>query len=104
VDFAQFQGAVDDWIARNGGYWTPAENLARLAEEVGEIARHVNAQAGRKPLAADAEPVEGEIGDALFVLAALARQLGTDLPQAASAVMRKQRGREAAGNPPPGAK
>jgi NTP pyrophosphatase (non-canonical NTP hydrolase) len=105
MEIAQFQAAVEAWIAEHGGYWTPPENLGRLIEEVGEIARHVNAQAGRKALAPDAEPVSGEIGDALFVLAALAAQLGTSLPEAAQAVLRKQGGRgEVAGKLPREAK
>ncbi|MDA8346689.1 MAG: nucleotide pyrophosphohydrolase [Thermaerobacter sp.] len=93
MEMGQFQAAVEVWIGQNGGYWTPAENLGRLMEEIGEIARHVNAQAGRKALPPDAEPVAGEIGDALFVLAALAAQLGTSLPAAADAVLRKQAAR-----------
>ncbi len=95
VEIREFQAAVEQWIRDNGGYWAPSENLARLAEEVGEIARHVNAQAGRKRLRADAEPVSGEIGDALFTLAALAAQLGTSLPEAAQAVLQKQAHRSA---------
>jgi NTP pyrophosphatase (non-canonical NTP hydrolase) len=95
MEIDAFQTAVERWIGDNGGYWQPSENLARLAEEVGEIARHVNAQAGRKRLAADAEPIAGEIGDALFTLAALAAQLGTSLPDAAQVVLRKQAGRSA---------
>lgn len=99
MDIGQFQAQVESWILENGGYWAPAENVARLVEEVGEIARHVNAQAGRKTLAKDAEPAAGEIGDALFVLAALAAQLGTSLPEAAALVLRKQALRAAAGKP-----
>jgi NTP pyrophosphatase (non-canonical NTP hydrolase) len=78
------------WAEHNGGLWTVQENLVRLTEEVGEIARHVNAQGGRKSLAAGAEPAAGEIGDALFVLALLAYQLGTSLDAAVQDVLRKQ--------------
>lgn len=93
MEIGQFQAAAEAWVDGNGGYWTPAENVTRLVEEVGEIARHVNAQAGRKRLAPDAEPAAAEIGDALFVLALLAYQLGTDLGSAAQAVLRKQTAR-----------
>jgi len=78
------------WAEDHGGLWSAQENLGRLAEEVGEVARHVNARSGRKRLAPDAEPIEGEIGDALFVLALLAHQLGTSLEAAADAALRKQ--------------
>ncbi len=79
-----------DWAEGHGGLWSVQENLVRLTEEVGEIARHVNAQAGRKRLPSDAEPAAGELGDALFVLALLAHQLGTSLDDAAREVLRKQ--------------
>jgi len=54
-------------------------------------------RSGLKPLAPHAEPLSGEIGDALFVLAALAAQCGTSLEEAAAAVLVKQSGRGAPG-------
>ncbi len=81
------------WAEEHGGLWTVQENLVRLAEEVGEVARHVNAQGGRKGLPPGGEPAAAEIGDALFVLALLAHQLGTSLDAAAAEVLRKQQQR-----------
>ena len=36
---AQLQQSIDQWIADNGGYWDEMSLLARLTEEVGELAR-----------------------------------------------------------------
>lgn len=93
MQIARFQQWVDEWIRANGGYWPPLANLARLVEETGELARHLNAGEGRKPLTKGTESAAGEIGDILFVLAALARQMDVDLGQAALQVVRKQRAR-----------
>lgn len=90
---AELQEFVDSWIAANGGYWPILSNLARLTEEVGELARHVNAHEGIKPLPDGTESAAGEIGDVLFTIAALARQLDVDLEQAVAALVLKQRAR-----------
>ena len=38
------QQSIDQWIADNGGYWDEMSLLARLTEEVGELAREYNHQ------------------------------------------------------------
>lgn len=93
MQIGEFQDFVDGWILEHGGYWPVASNLARLIEEVGELARHVNARAGLKAVPEGGENAQGEIGDLLFVLAAIARQMDVDLEQAAAAVIAKQRAR-----------
>ena len=42
------QTAIDAWIEANGGYWDEMSLLARLTEEVGELAREYNHQFGAK--------------------------------------------------------
>lgn len=101
MQIAQFQQWVDAWVQANGGYWPPLANFARLVEETGELGRHLNVQEGRKPLPPGAEGAGGETGDILFVLAALACQMGVDLEQAALHVMRKQRARGGGDAAPP---
>ncbi len=68
---AEWQTEVDRWIQTvGGGYWTPHTNLARLAEEVGELARLINHLYGPKPKKPE-EPeqtLSEEIADILFVL------------------------------------
>lgn len=55
--------------------------MARLTEEVGELAREVNHYYGEKPKKSSekAYTVEEELGDILFVLACFANSLDIDL-------------------------
>lgn len=91
------QGAVDAWIAQfEEGYWPPLANLARLVEEVGELARELNHRVGSKPRKPE-EP-EADLGmemaDILFVLIALANERGIDLSDAFERVLEKYRVRD----------
>lgn len=93
---AQLQGAVDDWISQ-WGYWSPLANLARLTEEVGELAREINHAHGEKPKKGD-EPegrVAEELADVLFVVITLANSLDIDLTEAFGQVMQKYNIRDA---------
>jgi NTP pyrophosphatase (non-canonical NTP hydrolase) len=90
--FADAQRRVDTWISRfEEGYFDPLTNLARLAEEVGELAREVNHRFGQKTKKA-AEP-EGdlamEMADILFVLICMANREGIDLDAAFDGMMEK---------------
>jgi NTP pyrophosphatase (non-canonical NTP hydrolase) len=92
MPFRDAQIRVDAWISRfEEGYFDPLTNLARLAEEVGELAREVNHRFGRKTKKPD-EP-EGDIGmemaDILFVLICMANREGIDLDQAFARMMAK---------------
>lgn len=78
----EFQVAVDAWIRQvGGGYWSPHANLARIAEEVGELARLINHQYGPKPKkATEAEQTLGEeLADIIFAIICLANSEGIDL-------------------------
>ena len=91
------QKAVDDWIARNGGYWPPLSNLARLVEEVGELSRELNHRHGHKPKKNN-EPGQDlslELADVLFVLIALANEQGIDLDDALRRTLAKYAARDA---------
>jgi NTP pyrophosphatase (non-canonical NTP hydrolase) len=92
------QEAVDRWVSRfEEGYWPPLANLARLAEEVGELARELNHRYGSKPKKAD-EPEADlalELADILFVLIALANEQGIDLGDAFDRVLEKYEIRDA---------
>jgi NTP pyrophosphatase (non-canonical NTP hydrolase) len=83
---------VDAWISQfEEGYFDPLTNLARLAEEVGELAREVNHRFGQKTKKKD-EP-EGDLGmemaDILFVLICMANREGIDLEEAFTTMMEK---------------
>ncbi|MDA8200357.1 MAG: nucleotide pyrophosphohydrolase [Thermaerobacter sp.] len=89
---AEVQRAVDRWIGRFAeGYFPPLAMVARLAEEVGELAREVNHTYGPKPKKPDEPPgsVAEELGDLLFVVASMANALDIDLTQAFLRAMQK---------------
>lgn len=97
MELKQVQAEVDAWIGQfKDGYWPPLANLARLVEEVGELSRELNAQFG--PKAKKATEAEGsialELGDILFVVAAIANQLNISLDEAFQGVLAKYRQRD----------
>ena len=86
------QQAVDTWIDQwEEGYWPPLSNLARLTEEVGELARELNQIHGDKPSDGDPDPgrLADELGDILFVTITLANSLDIDLDDALKDVLHK---------------
>ena len=95
---AELQRRVQEWCdAEWGGkYWPPLGNLARLMEEVGEVARLINDRYGYKPKKTDepAQELALELGDVLFTLIALANATGVDLDAAFDAVLEKYRRRD----------
>ncbi len=97
MDLREAQARVDAWISRfEEGYWPPLVNLARLIEEVGELARELNHRYGAKKKKAD-EPEQDlalELADVLFVLIAMANEQGIDLDDALEQVLEKYRVRD----------
>ncbi|MEH7125281.1 nucleotide pyrophosphohydrolase [Bacillus sp. JJ1532] len=86
------QEEVDAYIGQfKEGYFSPLAMLARLTEELGELAREINHQYGEKPKkATEAEKaIEEEMGDMLFVLICLANSLNIDLETAHNQIMNK---------------
>ena len=98
LTLVEAQAAVDEWITSfEEGYWPPLTNLARLIEEVGELAREMNHRFGHKPKKAD-EPDQDlalELADVLFVLIVIANEQGVDLDEALGRVLEKYRARDA---------
>jgi NTP pyrophosphatase (non-canonical NTP hydrolase) len=78
-------------------YWAPLSSLARLTEEVGELAREINHRYGEKPKKAGEEQSDlaSELGDILYIVASLANSLEIDLDAAFDQVMTKYRKRDA---------
>jgi NTP pyrophosphatase (non-canonical NTP hydrolase) len=92
------QKEVHDWIDQfEEGYWEPLAMLARVTEEVGELAREINHRYGPKPKkpGEPAAALDEEIADVIFVLVALANSLDIDLDRAFAGVMDKYRSRDA---------
>ena len=91
------QTAIDAWIEANGGYWDEMSLLARLTEEVGELAREYNHQFGaknKKPTESDGS-IEDELADVLWLVLCMANQQGIDLTVAFEKVMAKLNVRDA---------
>lgn len=78
------QQEVDEYIQQfKVGYFSPLAQMARLTEEVGELAREVNHTYGEKSKKAS-EPVNSvaeEFGDVLFVTMIMANSLNIDLTE-----------------------
>jgi NTP pyrophosphatase (non-canonical NTP hydrolase) len=98
MTFRQAQTAVDSWVRQyKEGYFTPLSNLARLTEEVGELARELNHRFGDKPKRAD-EPAGDlalELADILFVVICIANSQQIDLDEAFQRVFAKLNARDA---------
>ncbi|MFC5448117.1 nucleotide pyrophosphohydrolase [Paenibacillus aestuarii] len=92
------QQEVDRYISQfKEGYFSPLAMLARMSEEVGELAREVNHAYGEKPkkkTEAD-NSIELELGDILFITICFANSLGIDLTEAHDKVMHKFNTRDA---------
>ena len=92
MSLQESQARVEAWIAQfEEGYFHPLTNMARLAEEVGELAREVNHRFGQKTK--KKEEAAGDLGmemaDILFVLICMANREGIDLQDAYDRMMKK---------------
>jgi NTP pyrophosphatase (non-canonical NTP hydrolase) len=98
MDLRDVQRQVDAYISQfKEGYFPPLVNLARLTEEVGELARELNHRYGpktKKPGEPD-QDVALELADIVFVCVVLANQMGLDLQDAIERTLTKYQVRDA---------
>ena len=98
MELGDIQRQVDAYISQfKEGYFPPLVNLARLTEEVGELARELNHRFGPKTKKPD-EPdgdVALELADIVFVCVVLANQMEIDLDEALARTLAKYRVRDA---------
>ena len=92
MSLTESQHRVDAWISQfKEGYFHPLTNIARLSEEVGELAREINHRYGEKTK--KTEEAEGdvamEMADILFVVICMANREGIDLQEAFDRMMAK---------------
>ena len=90
MSFREPQDAADRWVGQfEEGYFSPLANVARLAEEVGELAREVNHHFGPKTEKPDEQvgSIPMELADILFVVVTAAR-LGVADPESMAALLR----------------
>jgi NTP pyrophosphatase (non-canonical NTP hydrolase) len=98
MSLRESQDRVDHWVSQfEEGYFHPLTNIARLSEEVGELAREVNHRFGqktRKPEEAGGD-LGMEMADILFVLICMANREHIDLQDAFDRMMAKVEQRDA---------
>ncbi|MBL4644565.1 MAG: nucleotide pyrophosphohydrolase [Candidatus Pacebacteria bacterium] len=73
--FKSAQKEVDDLVQPyDPPYWSPLSQLARLSEEVGEVARLLNHMYGDKPKKKDEaeQQLGGELADVMFNIVCMA--------------------------------
>lgn len=90
--FKDAQKSVDDWVqGYKVPYFPPMDNLARLVEEVGEVARILNHQFGSKPKkkTEDTQDLGEELADVLFAVICIANSQHINLDDAFAKVMHK---------------
>ena len=85
------QEDVHNWVSQNGGYWPPLSMMARLTEEVGELAREINHVYGMKKRKPEEKinHISGEIGDVLWTLLCLSNALNINLEDSYSQTINK---------------
>lgn len=81
MDFEKAQHSVDQIVKHYGEYWKPLSQLARLTEEVGELARAMNIKYGEKKSkhTGDGREIEKELADVLITVFAIANSLNIDM-------------------------
>ncbi|WP_287587478.1 MazG nucleotide pyrophosphohydrolase domain-containing protein [Candidatus Borrarchaeum sp.] len=100
MELRELQKIVDEFINEIGGYWEDPIILARMIEELGEIAHVLQRLKGFRPIAKEDSHInfeaelELEIGDLLFVLISLANKRNIDLEAVLIKVIEKYRQRD----------
>lgn len=98
MTFAPIQQSVDDWIKqKTQGYFQPLQMVARMTEELGEVARAVSYQFGEKvpKPGEDRGDVADELCDLIFVAICLANSMGINLDDAWKGLLTKLHQRDA---------
>ena len=80
MELEHVQQSVDVWIRQHGGYWDKFQILARLSEELGEVAAALQRIEGLRPRKGEVD-LGSEVGDLLFTLAAFANVNGLKLDE-----------------------
>lgn len=84
MSFYDFQKQVDDWVQQfNPPYWPPLEQLGRLTEETGEVAREINNLHGiKKKKPEEAQRNLGqELTDVLFTVMCISNSHNINLDE-----------------------
>lgn len=81
MEISEAQKKAKDLILHYGDFWEPLSMMARITEEVGELARAMNIKYGGKKSKGDEDgrEIESELADILFTTLAMAEAQGIDL-------------------------
>jgi NTP pyrophosphatase (non-canonical NTP hydrolase) len=95
-NFPDAQKEVDILVQQMGGYWSPLAMLASVVEEVGELAREINALEKIKIKKPEEriKPIEEELADTLFSIICIANHYQVDLGASLDRVINKYRIRD----------
>ena len=97
MSFKEIQKEIDDLMQQfTVPYWKPHEILARITEEVGELAREINHVFGpkKKKSTEENKEIADEMMDIIFSLTCLANSQGVDLDEAFERMMKKYKERD----------
>lgn len=92
MEMEEMQKVVDDYIGQfKVGYFSPLAMMARMTEEVGELAREINHYYGEKQKkdSEDEKEISEELADVLFIVICMANSLDVDLTEAFQMTMDK---------------
>lgn len=81
MEIKQAQIKVDTKIKEYGGYWESLSMMARLTEEVGELARAMNQKYGgkKKKHSNDGREIAQELADVFYTILAISNKEKIDL-------------------------
>ncbi|MEO5628030.1 MAG: nucleotide pyrophosphohydrolase [Candidatus Saccharimonadales bacterium] len=87
-----YQKQIDDMVqGLEKPYWSPLSIMARMSEEVGEVARIINHKFGDKPKkpTEEHEDLADELADVMYTVLCMANSQGIDLDPAMEKVIAK---------------
>jgi len=81
MEISEAQKKAKKLILHYGDFWPPLSMMARITEEVGELARAINIKYGGKKSKGDGDgrEIKEELADVLFTTLAMAEAQGIDL-------------------------
>lgn len=92
MEIKEMQRQIDEYISQfKVGYFEPLALMARVSEEVGELAREINHHYGPKPKKPSEKfpSLNEEMGDVLFTILSMANALAIDMDEAFAYTMTK---------------
>ena len=96
-DLGSYQKEIDETVQQYAKpYWDPLSNLARLSEEVGEVARILNHEFGDKPKKPneDHQSLGDELADVIYTVMCIANSQSIELDEHLQKAIDKLRTRD----------